>query len=250
MFVLKIYEGAKDPKAHRFDPDSDTYTIGRSARCDRLLTDRRVSNSHCTLVRAREDWILYDGDPQSEGWAERIPKISAGYIVKKTIAMLPGMVVTLIDVSDYKVTLERERDDSKVTTGGDHIDRSTIEEQQLTPGLLISILDDFIASLKPIIEPLVDSNAIMIESSEALISRVVDADSRHASELAKLKEVDRKYERDLYALNKLVMYGSGVVLLATAYSLSRGDKEITNKVIDLVIAVVSSGLLIKTATVK
>lgn len=249
MFILKVYSGADEPVAHSFDPESDAYTIGRAPRSDRVLTDGRVSNDHCALVRAGQDWILYDGDPQASRWEMREPRISVGHVFKKTISMVPGMLVTLIDVKDYRVTLERERDQRRDTTG-DGIDRSTIEDQKLTPGLLVSILDEFVENLKPIIQPLVESNALLIESSETLMARVTDVDNRLASESTERKDSDRSAGKDLHSLNKFVMYGAAVVLAATVFSLTRGDKEVTGKIIDLLIAAISSGLLIKTVSAK
>lgn len=248
MFVLTIYDGDSGPKAHRFEPDSDTYTIGRGPSCDRVLTSNYVSRVHCNLVRTENDWILYDGNPQADGWAARQPMISVGHMSKKTIAMLPGMIATLIEAKGYRVTLEREREGRVDTTDG--VNRDTIAEEKLTPGLLVSILDEFVESLKPIINPLVDSNAVLIESNEVLISRVSEVDARLANESIERKDVDRKSDRDLHSLNKMVMYGAGILLAVSVYSLTRGDKEITNKVIDLLIAVISSGLLIKTVAPK
>lgn len=248
MFVLTIYDGANSPKAHRFEPDSDTYTIGRNSNCDRVLSSIYVSRVHCSLVRTENDWILYDGNPQAEGWATRQAMISAGHISKKTIAMLPGMIATLIETSDYRVTLGREREGDRDTSDG--INRDTISEEKLTAGLLVSILDEFAESLKLVINPLVESNADMIEGNELLISRVTEVDNRLASESAERKDVDRKSDKDLHSLNKLVMYGAGAMLLVSMYSLSRGDKEIMSKALDVLGMVISSGLLIKTVAPK
>ena len=233
MFKLTEYKNKDGPVESTFDPGQGIYAIGRDSRSDKVLTSQYISRIHCQLVKSGDDWILYDGNPNKEGWLNEPAAISINGVGRKTISMLPGTIVTLISAQDYRATLERERESRVVTDG---INRDTIDLQTFSPGMMIEILNKFIEELKEVMIP------IVAESREVGQKLAQESDER--------KESDRLSKRDFEAFKKPVMYAAGAILLISMINIFNGDKELTAKGLDVLIALIGSGVFVKAAASK
>ena len=231
MFKLTEYKGKDEAVESNFDPGQGVYIIGRDPRSNKILKSEYISRTHCQLVSSGDDWILYDGNPNKAGWLGEPPAISINGVGRKTISMLPGTTVTLISAKDYRATLERER---KVTTSSG-INRDTIDLQTFTPGRMIEILNNFIEELKEVMVPIVAESK---EIGEQL-----------AQESSERKESDRLSKRDFEAFKKPVTYAAGAVLVISLVNIFNGDKTLTAKALDVLIALITSGVLVKSASI-
>ena len=228
MFKLTEYKGKDSPIESSFDPGQGLYVIGRDSRSNKVLNSQYISRIHCQLVSSGEDWILYDGNPNEAGWLNKAAAISINGVGRKTISMLPGTTVNLISAHDYRATLERERENKIITAG---INRDTIDMQTFTPGRMIEILNNFIEELKDVMIPIVAESR--------------DVGEKLAKESEERKESDRLSKRDFEAFKKPVMYATGAVLLISLINIFNGDKEIIGKILDIVAALITSGVLVK-----
>jgi FHA domain len=96
----------KQPTAFLFEPQTDRFTIGRSATCDHQIQADGISRIHCTLVKNDEGWILVDGDGVKRSTygifypnGERLP------IAK----MNPGQAIVLLNSSEHQIVLKSDR---------------------------------------------------------------------------------------------------------------------------------------------